>query len=104
MPASTVDARLVGNVQSESLIEISIGEELIDALGGRATVDGELRIGFRAADNQRDVFSVERVRLDFLPDRSAPRASGWSFRARSSERRASEWLRSTRKGSLRFRA
>jgi hypothetical protein len=70
MPASTVDARLVGNVQSESLIEISIGEELIDALGGRATVDGELRIGFRAADNQRDVFSVERVRLDFLPDTS----------------------------------
>ena len=70
MRASTVDARLVGDVQSESLIEIPIGEEIIDALGGRATVDGELRVGFRAADNQRDVFSVERVRVDFLPDTS----------------------------------
>ena len=69
--ASTVDARLAGEVRSESLIEIPIGEELIDALGGRATVDGELRVGFRTADNHRDVFSVERVRLDFLPDTSA---------------------------------
>jgi hypothetical protein len=71
MQASRVDARLAGDVQSESLIEIPIGEELIAALGGRATVDGELRVGFRAADNRRDVFSVERVRVDFLPDTSA---------------------------------
>jgi hypothetical protein len=70
MRTSTVDARLAGTVQSESLIEIPIGEELIDALGGRATVDGELRVGFRAADNRRDVFAAERVRLDFLPDTS----------------------------------
>jgi hypothetical protein len=70
MRARTVDARLAGDVQSESLIEIPIGEELIDALGGRATVDGELRVGFRAADNSRDVFAVESVRLDFLPDTS----------------------------------
>jgi len=66
--SSFVDAHLAGTVQSESLIEIPIGVELIDALGGRATVDGELRIGFRAADNRRDVFSAQRVRLDFLPD------------------------------------
>lgn len=66
--SSSVDAHLAGTVQSESLIEIPIGVELIDALGGRATVDGELRIGFRAADNRRDVFSAQRVRLDFLPD------------------------------------
>ena len=71
MPASTVNARLVGNVQSESLIEVPIGEELISALGGRATVDGELRVGFRAADNHRDIFSAERIRVDFLPDTSA---------------------------------
>jgi hypothetical protein len=70
LPASTVDARLVGNVRSESLIEIPIGEEVIEALGGRATVDGELRVGFRAADDHRDVFSAERVRIDFLPDTS----------------------------------
>jgi len=69
--ASTVDARLAGEVRSESLIEIPIGEELIEALGGRATVDGELRVGFRAADRHRDVFSAERVRIDFLPDTSA---------------------------------
>ena len=71
MQASRVDARLAGDVQSESLIEIPIGEELIAALGGRATVDGELRVGFRAADDRRDVFSLERVRVDFLPDTSA---------------------------------
>jgi hypothetical protein len=71
MRPSTVDARLVGDVQSESLIEIPIGEDLIDALGGRATVDGELRVGFRAADDHRDVFSAERIRVDFLPDTSA---------------------------------
>jgi len=71
MRSSTVDAHLAGTVQSESLIEIPIGEELIDALGGRATVDGELRVGFRAADNRRDVFAAERVRVDFLPDTSA---------------------------------
>jgi hypothetical protein len=66
--SSTVDARLAGTVQSESLIEIPISEELIDALGGRATVDGELRVGFRAADERRDVFSAQRVHVDFLPD------------------------------------
>lgn len=69
--ASTVDARLAGEVHSESLIEIPIGEELIEALGGRATVDGELRVGFRTADGHRDVFSAERIRVDFLPDTSA---------------------------------
>jgi hypothetical protein len=71
MQPSTVSARLAGTVQSESLIEIPIEEELIDALGGRATVDAELRLGFRAADDHRDVFSAERVRVDFLPDTSS---------------------------------
>ncbi|MGB5285333.1 MAG: PDZ domain-containing protein, partial [Polyangiales bacterium] len=33
--------------------------------------DGELRVGFRAADEHRDVFSAERVRVDFLPDTSS---------------------------------
>ncbi|MGB5349056.1 MAG: PDZ domain-containing protein [Polyangiales bacterium] len=71
MRASRIDARLAGEVRSESLIEIPIVEELIDALGGRATVDGELRVGFRAADQRRDVFAAERVRVDFLPDTSS---------------------------------
>jgi len=70
MRVSAVDARVAGDVQSESLIEIPIGEELVDALGGRATVDGELRVAFRAADNRRDVFAMENVRIDFLPDTS----------------------------------
>ncbi len=70
MQPSTVNAHLAGTVQSESLITIPIGDELLDALGGRATVDGELRVGFRAADDHRDVFSSGRVRIDFLPDTS----------------------------------
>jgi len=66
-----VEVHLSGNVPSESLIEIPIGEDLMSRLGGRATVDGELRVGFRTADDRRDVFSTERVRIDFLPDTSA---------------------------------
>jgi hypothetical protein len=73
---SDVDVRLAGNVQSESLIEIPIAGELIDALGGRATFDGELRVGFRAADDHRDVFAAEQVRIDFLPDTSAQLRAG----------------------------
>ena len=77
MQPSAVSAHLAGTVQSESLIEIPIEDELIDALGGRATIDGELRIGFRAADDRRDVFSAEPVRVDFLPDTTAQlRADG----------------------------
>lgn len=70
MPASTVDARFDGLVESEALITIPIGEELIEALGGRATVDGELRVSFQSADGKRAVFAAERVRIDFLPDTS----------------------------------
>ncbi|MGB8330257.1 MAG: PDZ domain-containing protein [Polyangiales bacterium] len=70
-PVRAVDVPLNGSVQSDSLIEVPIGDELMEALGGRATVDGELRVGFRTADDHRDIFSAERVRLDFLPDTSA---------------------------------
>lgn len=71
MPKSTVDAHLPGQVESESLIEIPVSQELIAALGGRATFDGELRVGFRTADARRDVFAAQRVRIDFLPDTSS---------------------------------
>ncbi|MFZ1866252.1 MAG: hypothetical protein WAU39_18670 [Polyangiales bacterium] len=67
-PKTTLEARLAGVVQSGSLIEVPIDESLIDALGGRATVDGELRVGFVSADGHRDVFASERARVDFLPD------------------------------------
>jgi hypothetical protein len=70
-PKSEIDATLIGQVRSASLIEVPVAAELIDALGGRATVDGELRVGFSAAGDQRDVFAAERVRLDFLPDTAA---------------------------------
>jgi hypothetical protein len=63
-----IDARLEGVVRSESLVEIPIEAALIDALGGRATLDGELRVAFRAADRRRDVFAVEPIRLDSLPE------------------------------------
>jgi hypothetical protein len=76
MSSSTVEARLAGDVRSESLIEVPVGEELLDALGGRASVDGELRVGFKTADGRRDVYSTERVRLDFLPDTSAQLRAG----------------------------
>ncbi len=68
--SSHVEARLDGLVQSETLIEIPIGEELIQALGGRSTFDGELRVGFPSADGTREIFAAERVRIDFLPDTS----------------------------------
>jgi hypothetical protein len=68
MRTSKVKMRLVGEVQSESLIETPIREGLIEAMGGRATVDGELRVGFRAADGHREVFGAKTVRLDTLPD------------------------------------
>jgi hypothetical protein len=65
---TAIDAGLEGVVRSESLIEVPIAAELLEALGGRATLDGELRVAFETADRHRDVFAAERVRLDFLPE------------------------------------
>ncbi len=65
---TTINASLEGIVRSESLIEVPTGAELIDAFGGRATLDGELRVAFETADRRRDVFAAEAVRLDFLPE------------------------------------
>ena len=48
-PVSTVEADLEGVVRSESLIEVPIVSALIDAIGGRATLDGELRVAFASA-------------------------------------------------------
>ncbi|HSN84980.1 MAG TPA: PDZ domain-containing protein [Polyangiales bacterium] len=62
------EVRLTGIVESDSLVEVPVDDALIEALGGRATMDGELRIGFRTADGRRDVFASERARVDFLPD------------------------------------
>lgn len=64
----SIEASLPGVVRSESLIEVPVTAELIDAIGGRVTLDGELRVAFPASDGRRDVFSAERVRLDLLPD------------------------------------
>jgi hypothetical protein len=68
LPAGTIDAQMEGVVRSGSLIEVPVSPELLASLGGRASVDGELRVSFRSADGRRDVFAVERTRLDFLPD------------------------------------
>jgi hypothetical protein len=67
-PTTTIEARLRGVVRSESLIEAPVEEAVITALGGRATVDGELRVGFVSADGRRNVFASELARIDFLPD------------------------------------
>ncbi len=66
-----VDARLSGTVQSESLIEVPIRDVFVDAVGGRATLDGSIRVAFRTDDDRRDVFSEMRARIDVLPDTSA---------------------------------
>ena len=63
-----IEASLPGIVRSESLIEIPITAERINAIGGRVTLDGEIRVAFPASDGRRDVFSAEPVRLDLLPD------------------------------------
>ena len=97
MRANSVNARLAGHVQSESLIEIPIEDELIEALGGRATVNGELRVGFRTADNRRDVFSVEQVRIDFLPDTSTQLRAD-SAREEQTERDGAQSFGATRNG------
>ena len=68
MPAELGRVGLTGIVRSASLIEVSITEELIVAIGGRATLDGQLRVSFPSADGRREVFAVEPVRLDFLPE------------------------------------
>lgn len=70
-PPQRVEAKLAGHVRSESLVEVPVGDEVFDTLGGRATLDGELRVEFRSADQLRDVFATERVRIDFLPDTAA---------------------------------
>jgi len=65
---TSVEVSLPGSVRSESLIEVPVSGELIDAIGGRATLDGEVRVAFAAADARREVFAAEPARLDFLPD------------------------------------
>ena len=65
---TSIEASLPGIVRSESLIEVPVTAELIDAMGSRVTIDGEIRVAFPASDGQREVFSAERVRLDLLPD------------------------------------
>ena len=65
---TSVEVSLLGSVRSESLIEVPVSGELIDAIGGRATLDGEVRVAFAAADARREVFAAEPARLDFLPD------------------------------------
>lgn len=70
-PASPVDACLSGEVQSETLIEVPIDAEFMSSIGGRATLDGSLRLAFRASNDRRDVFAEQPVLVDFLPDTSA---------------------------------
>jgi hypothetical protein len=65
---TSIEASLPGVVRSESLIEVPVTAGLIDAMGSRVTIDGEIRVAFPASDGQREVFSAERVRLDLLPD------------------------------------
>jgi len=69
--ASPIDARLPGEAQTETLIEVPIDAEFMRSIGGRATLEGRLRLAFRASNDRRDVFAEQRILLDFLPDTSA---------------------------------
>lgn len=68
---AVIEAPLSGTVLSQSLIEIPVDDALIETVGGRATVDGAIWVGFRTNDDRRDIFSETRARIDFLPDTSA---------------------------------
>jgi len=67
-PSVSRRVALVGVVRSATLIEVSITEALIETMGGRVTFDGELRVSFPSADGRRDVYAVEPVQLNFLPE------------------------------------
>jgi hypothetical protein len=67
-PSTTGRVSLDGIVRSASLIEVPMTEELIVAIGGRVTLDGQLRVSFPSADGRREVFAVEPLKLDFLPE------------------------------------
>jgi hypothetical protein len=62
---------LAGQVRSDALIEVPITGAHFEALEGRATVDGTMRVGFGAADGTREIFAEEPVKLDFLPETAA---------------------------------
>ena len=70
VPASPLDVRLRAEVETETLIEVPIDAELMRSIGGRATLEGSLRLIFRAANDRRDVFAEQPVLVDFLPDTS----------------------------------
>lgn len=70
-PEAFVHMTLTGQVRSDSLVEIPITEAHFDALQGRATVDGTLRVAFAASDGHREVFAEAPLKLDFLPDTAA---------------------------------
>ncbi|MCZ6807283.1 MAG: hypothetical protein O7F08_10045 [Deltaproteobacteria bacterium] len=71
VPPSLVDARLPGEVQTETRIEVPIDTEFMRSIGGRGTLEGRLRLAFRAANDRRDVFAEQPILIDFLPDTSA---------------------------------
>ncbi len=70
-PASAIDAHLQGEVQTETLIEVPIDADFMRAIGGRGTLDGSLRLAFRASNDRRSVFAEQPILIDFLPDTSA---------------------------------
>jgi hypothetical protein len=67
-PSTRGRVSLSGVVRSASLIEVPITEALITSIGGRVTLDGQLRVSFPSADGRREVFAIEPLKLDFLPE------------------------------------
>jgi hypothetical protein len=66
--SETMELPWVGYVRSDVLIEVPIRDEDFAAVGGRATLDGRLRVSFDSHDGRREVFAEEPLTVDFLPD------------------------------------
>ncbi|MEM7437696.1 MAG: PDZ domain-containing protein [Myxococcota bacterium] len=67
-PPLPFHADLTAEVANESRVHCPVPDEIVEALGGRGTFDGQLRLAFRAANGRRDVFAERNVVVDFLPD------------------------------------
>lgn len=62
------ESTLPAEVETESRITVSVPNDVLDSFGGRGTFDGTLRLAFRTAADQRDVYADRNVVIDFLPD------------------------------------
>ena len=61
---------VIGEVRSESRVDVPIDSTFLAQLGRRATFDGRVTIAFRAVASKRRIFATRDVLIDFLPETS----------------------------------